>query len=120
MQACIQSINYYLYFIGTLAAVPTLVATPLAGSILFNWAAPFSLNLTNTEPDITYCVNVYNSTGERTELVAGECALTETQYSFTEDVTSPCDTFTAVVTPVNRAGNGTTSQPVTGTFFAGT
>ena len=97
--------------------VPELSATRLAGSILFSWAAPFSLNLTNTEPDITYCVDVLSSGGAG--LVAGGCGLNETQYSFSPDVRSPCDTFTAVVTPVNGAGNGTASQPVTGTFFAG-
>ena len=51
--------------------------------------------------------------------MAGGCGLNETQYSFTADVRSPCDSFTAVVTPVNGAGNGTASQSVTGTFFAG-
>ena len=102
---------------GLLAAVPELSATPLAGSILFSWVAPFSLNLTKTEPDITYCVAVLSSGGAG--LVAGGCGLNETQYSFSPDVRSPCDTFTAVVTPVNGAGNGTASQPVTGTFFAG-
>ena len=101
---------------GLLAAVSELSATPLAGSILFSWVAPFSLNLTNTEPDITYCVDVLSSGGAG--LVAGRCGLNETQYSFSPDVRSPCDTFTAEVTPVNGAGNGSTTS-VDGHFYEG-
>lgn len=30
--------------------------------MIYTWKAPYSLNLTNAEPDIAYCVRVYNVT----------------------------------------------------------
>ena len=48
------------------------------------WESPFSLNLTNIDPDIVYCVEVYNITcGERIFLLH-DCNITETQFNINE------------------------------------
>ena len=54
-----------------------------------NWKAPFSLDLTNIEPDIVYCVDVYNITCGGRELLISDC-------------------------DVEGAVNGTPSQPLRG------
>ena len=43
-----------MYNVGELAAVGDLSRT----SSTITWDAPFSLNLTNVDPDIVYCVEV--------------------------------------------------------------
>ena len=48
------------------------------------WDPPFSLNLTTAEPDIKYCVDVYNATADEcnnTAELLSEC-FTETIYFF--------------------------------------
>ena len=85
-------------------------------SIFITWKAPFSLNLTTAEPDIQYCVDVYNVT-EGEDHVVSSCDITETSYTFTPDNPSPDYLFNFTVTPrsnVQGSLNGTTSEPVRG------
>ena len=45
-----------------------------------SWDPPFSLDLTNIDPDIVYCVEVYNITCGRSLLIS-ECDVMETSYT---------------------------------------
>ena len=77
------------------------------------WEAPFSLNLTNVEPDIVYCVEVYNITCGGRELLISDCDVMETSYTST---LQPGYIYEYTVTPrsnVEGAQNGT-SKNVTG------
>ena len=77
------------------------------------WEAPFSLNLTNADPDIVYCVEVYNITCGRSLLIS-ECDVMETSY--TNDTLLPGYIYEYTVTPrsnVEGASNGA-SITVTG------
>ena len=69
--------------------------------LLLNWTAPFTLDISTTAVDITYCVDVVNSSAI---LLHSECGITETEYTFPR---SWCEEYTFVVTPVNVVGNGT-------------
>ena len=78
------------------------------------WGAPFSLKLTNVEPDIVYCVEVYNITCGGRELLISDCDVMETSY--TSDVLQPGYIYEYTVTPrsnVEGAQNGT-SNSITG------
>ena len=81
-----------------------------------SWTEPFSLDLTNVEPDIVYCVDVYNITCGGRELLISDCDVTETSY--TCDVIAPDGyIYEYIVTPrsnVEGAVNGTPSQPLRG------
>ena len=44
------------------------------------WEAPFSLNLTNVDPSIVYCVEVVNITCGAEDLVVGDCDVIEPRY----------------------------------------
>ena len=93
-----------------------------ASAISISWEAPFSLDLTTAEPDIQYCVDVYNATGERGAIVESSCDITETSYTFTPDNLSPDHLFNFTVTPrsnVRGSLNGTRSQPVRGYVIGG-
>ena len=75
-------------------------------TISLTWTAPFTLDITDIDPDITYCVGVANSTSSSIQ-----CGITETGFSFSIPPDSACHNymFTFTVTPVNVVGNGTSS-----------
>ena len=66
------------------------------------WEAPFTLNLTNVEPDITYCVDVMDYLNNT--LYYSQCGINTTSVTIPLD-TDLCTVYT--ITPVNPAGNGT-------------
>ena len=79
--------------------------------------APFSLAVTSPH-EVTYCVDVYNSTDQTLEMSI--CGLNETQYRYEAmSDPSPCDGVDIYVIPVNSAGNGLRSH-IIGTFYNGT
>ena len=49
-------------------------------SSIITWKAPFSLDLTGVDPDIVYCVDVYNITCGVDDLVVGDCNVTEPHF----------------------------------------
>ena len=103
--------------LGLLAAVGGLEAYSGQTFILLTWTPPFSLDLTGIDPDLWYCVEVYNiSSGET--LLTNSSTVSEPRFNFTVTSPSPCDLFEFRVIPVNGAGNGNITS-VSGTFFGG-
>ncbi len=106
-----------LHIVGLLPAVGSLTATPipLDSIISLTWTPPFSLDITRVDPDITgYCVGVVNSTS------SVQCGITDTQYNYTVSPRStPCDTYTFTVTPVNIVGSGTSAGVTQGILPSG-
>ena len=81
-------------------------------SISIAWEAPFSLNLTNAEPDVLYYVDVYNIT-EGGEVMVESVNITEEYYTFSHANLSLRQEFNFTVTPVSNvlgAVNGTNSE----------
>ena len=88
-------------------------------TITIAWAPPFSLNLTTAEPDIQYCVDVYN-TSVATRLISSECNITSTSYVYFPENPSPDDVYNFKIIPLSNvpgALNGTESE-VQGYVFA--
>ena len=80
------------------------------------WEAPFFLDLTGVDPDIIYCVEVYNITCGRSLLIS-ECDVVETNY--TSDALLPGYIYEYTITPrsnVEGASNGTSTN-VTGLWL---
>ena len=78
-----------------------------------SWKAPFSLDLTGVDPDIVYCVEVYNITCGRSLLIS-VCDITEPSYTSNDIMDGYI--YEYAVTPKNNmegAENGTTTK-VTG------
>ena len=81
-----------------------------------SWTPPFSLDLTGVDPDIVYCVEVYNITCGSGNLIVSDCNVTEPSYT-TEDIAPNGYVYEYSVIPrsnVEGARNGTPSQPVRG------
>ncbi len=115
MLSNVANISYTYHMssqLGLLPAVGSLIATPilLDSIISLTWIPPFSLDIPGVYSDITgYCVGVVNSTSLL--VVHSQCGITDTQYNYTVSPRStPCDTYTFTVTPVNIVGNGTSAS----------
>ena len=89
--------------LGPLSQVSNIVRTLST----ISWIPPFSLDLTNTEPDIIYCVEVYNITCGRGSLVVSNCSVTESRL-VDESLQSGC-IYNITIIPrsnVENASNG--------------
>ena len=89
---------------GTLSAVGSLTVYLQDGCTFLNWIAPFSLDIPIISVDITYCVDVINSTSSVT--LHSECGINRTEYNFPVPTGSGCGGVIVTVTPVNVAGRG--------------
>ena len=101
--------------VGLLNAVTNLTNQSLGQVIHLTWDAPFSLDITGVHPDIWY----------RVDITVGNIPLSTydniniSEFNFTMDGHNSTNTsviYEFRVTPINGAGNGTISVPVTGYF----
>ena len=89
---------------GTLDRVNNISATIQDQSVTIMWEAPFTLDLTGVDPDITYCVDVMDSL--RNTLYS-QCGIDTTSVTIPLDADLMCQASAYTITPVNFAGNGT-------------
>ena len=85
-------------------------------SSTLTWVSPFSLDLTGVDLDVVYCVEVYNITCGRRDLIISDCNVTEPSYT-SDDIAPDGYLYQYIVTPrsnVPGARNGTPSQPIEG------
>ena len=105
-----------IIILGSLEAVVNLMAKFISSAIQLSWQPPFSLNLTTAEPDIVYCVDVFNITNGETgrDHLISNCSVFQTYYyTFAVDDPDPKDIFKFIVTPrsnIKGARNGTTKE----------
>jgi len=103
--------------------VSNLTSANLTDVICLTWNAPFTLDITGVDPDISYCVNI--SVGavvdsNDTSPLTSNCSIYIPKFNFTMNYpnTSTSVIYEFQVTPRNGAGDGPTSAPVYG-FFRG-
>ena len=58
----------------------------MAGEIHYSWESPFSLDLTNINPDIVYCVTVYNITCGKKDLVVSGYNISQPRFNLDVDI----------------------------------
>lgn len=76
-----------------------------------SWTPPPSLDLTNADPDIAYCVDVYNITCGMRDHIISDCSVMEPSYP--RHITGDGYLYEHVVTPrsnVPEASNGTSKS----------
>ena len=103
-------------YTGPLAAPGSLTVTnrigPIPQPVVLRWDAPFSLDITGVEPDISnYIVFIVNLNTNKSNSVI----LTSTEYEFTNlpgETPNPCYIHSFTVTAINMAGEGNSSEPV--------
>ena len=110
--------SLYICTTGNLSAVSNIAVHNNSTTIRVTWTAPFSLDLTNAEPDIAYCVDIFNITNEERHILTN-CSVLQTHYRFVSNDSNPRDQFKFIITPrsnIEGARNGTPSKPVFGHF----
>ena len=113
---CINLTFFVCFFFGKglLKSVSNLrfVNEASCDSISIAWEAPFSLNLTNAEPDILYYIHIYNITRGEEDMVES-VNIADQYYTFSHANLSLSQEFTFTVTPVSNvpgAVNGTNNK----------
>ena len=90
---------------GFLAPVGSLQATLLNSSLTLTWMAPFSLDLTGVDPDITdYCVRVFNATSS--EQLHSTCQISMTEFTYQLPSDTDCHVYDFTVFGRNGLGRG--------------
>ena len=95
-----------LLIIGILGAVSNIKRNVTSSTL--SWDPPASLDLTNTYPDILYCLKVYNITCGVRDLFLEDCNVDRNYYT---NFLDPIYIYEVVVTPrgnADGAENGTT------------
>ena len=112
----------HISFSGLLNAVNNLRSESLGQVIRLTWDAPFTLDITGVNPDIWYCVDItvnndpFNNSSD--SIPFNTYFVNTPEFNFTNNGANTSVIYQFRVTPINGAGNGTTSAPVTG-YFSG-
>ena len=114
----------HIMTVATPEAIENLATFSSLMSIALSWEAPFSLNLTSSEPDVVYCVDIYNITDDglrgAVHVLLSDCNVLNTYFIYSSNNPNPRDNFQFIITPrsnVPGARNGTPSQPITISFL---
>ena len=74
------------------------------------------MNLTTAEPDIQYCIDIFNVTKNQQSIrdyLISDCDVLDSLYIYTNDHPDPTDLFEVQITPrsnIEGARNGTPSE----------
>jgi len=84
-----------------------------------SWTAPFSIDVPSTDPDITYCVDIFNTSTAVTTRIYSKCGKNQTHQECEYfPVLIACAEYKLNVTVVNQVGNsvaGTEQVGIKGT-----
>ena len=103
-------------------AVSNLKTESLGKVIRLTWDAPFSLDITGIDPDIWYRVDItvdnnpFNNSSD--SIPFNTYFVNITEFNFINNGANTSVIYQFRVTPINGAGDGTTSTPVTD-YFSG-
>ena len=114
---------YYYYtniIVGPLDSVSNITANVnhTTEELLLMWTPPYSLNLTDVEPDIAYCVDIYNITCKSRNILFSNCSIITSEL-VVNLVNASQYIFEIIVTPrsnTESARNGT-SNAVKGRIY---
>ena len=87
--------------------------------ISLTWNPPPSLNITNVEPDIAYCVDILLITCNKQQIIKTNCTVLQPKFTLMRSNPDPRELYQFIITPRNNvkgAINGTPSEPVIGRF----
>ena len=85
-----------MHHVGELSAISDLIRVSPSN---ITWNPPFSLDLTNIEPNIIYCIEVYNTTCQEGGFLFSDCNVT-TSYYVSDDL---LDDYTYNITVIARS-----------------
>ncbi len=79
-----------------------------SGLVSISWDAPFHYDVLRTDPDLTYCVNIWNTTESQPSLSYSKCDINVTAYTCESfPVLLACGAYKLEVLTSNVLGNST-------------
>ena len=96
-----------MFILGRPSAIDSLNITASNSTLSLTWEPPFTLDINGVDPDITYCVDVINSTSLITLRLQCDIIMTEFSYPLPQDAV--CHSYVLTITPVNVVGRGVSS-----------
>jgi len=106
--------------VGTLSPVDNLTTDIRDNKVNVSWTAPYSIDVPSTDLDITYCVDIFNTSTAVPTRIYSKCDLNQTHYECEYyPLLIACAEYQVNVTAVNKVGNGSANAQVgiTGIFF---
>ena len=93
--------------VGVLDPVSNLTTIITYDNILdIRWTAPYSNDVPSTAPDITYCVDVFNTSPTSPTLMYSRCGTNQTSYQYTlQTILLACAEYQVAVIAANQVGN---------------
>ena len=108
-RALILPLQLHSFLAGILSSVTSLRVIFQNFSFYLTWTAPFTLSITHSDTEITYCVDVYILESS-TNLAHSQCEIHSIAFTYIlSAVSTGCSNYMFKVTPINRLGNGTES-----------
>ena len=81
-----------------------------SGIVFISWDAPFHYDVLRTDPDLTYCVTIWNTTKSQPSLSHSMCGINVAVYSCEPfPVLLACGAYKLEVLASNVLGNSTTT-----------
>ena len=103
-----EGFTLFVFTPGLLSAVGSLNITPSNFTLSLTWEPPFTLDIVGVTADITYCVDVVDSTSSTT--LRSQCDISETEFSLPLLDAVCYSSLLLTVTPVNVVGRGAPSS----------
>lgn len=104
-----NNINYS-GILGPVEDLTILESMPKSNTSIITWNPPFSLNLSNIEPDIVYCVDIFNITCGYLDHLVSDCNVLDQMYAFSPTIEDSRYIYAIQITPrsnVRGVRNGT-------------
>ena len=99
-------------FTGPVSKVVDIRVRSKSSSVIVSWTPPFSLDVTDVDPDVWYSLLIYNMTDDNstTDNLCTDCTnITETNYTFTHEYFSHSHVYNISIVSLNGAGEGDSS-----------
>ena len=110
-------VSHYLLFkiillLGILQSVTNLsVDVSIEKKVNISWTAPDSIDVPSTDPDITYCVDIYDTSTVEPTLKYSKCEINQTSHQGAYyPMLIACAEYQIKVIAVNKVGNSTAAE----------
>ena len=108
MLCSVQHEIIIMFALGLLSTVGSLHITVSNITLSLTWEPPFTLDIVGVDPDITYCVDVVDSTSSTT--LRSQCDITDAEFTHPLLDAVCYSSLILTVTPVNIVGRGAPSS----------
>ena len=114
-------VSHYLLFtiillLGILQSVTNLSADVSIDKIVnISWTTPYTIDVPSTDPDITYCVDIYDTSAVEPTLKYSKCEINQTSHQCAYyPILIACAEYQVKVIAVNKVGNSTATEQQVG------